>query len=338
MPSAPAISASVTPTGTGYTRATYYRRLASELGFYHASATTATPSGGDQTRVLQINELRDDEVGYQLYPRVWAYVASGLQAGTQRRIIAPHDAGYQGELGVLLVSRPFSAAVQSGSTVEVTSPLPILRHLGVKGLVDCVNEALGLINIRVIATVTGNGGYTYDLASLPHITDTSQIIGVYDTAYLDPTYPAERSPWPVEIRTDGPDHTLVTRRIYSTAETFDLHLIVKANRLRYDGSAWSYLGNNATLGLQADSQQAAAPLGWVHTFAMVKALQHLRLVIAQRNGVEPNARRFAMAEVEDRLQKWAQAAARIKVKEFPRPLPQRKGALVYADDSGPGWN
>ncbi len=337
MPSVPTITSPVVPTGAGYLRATYYRRLASELGFYTSSSTTSLPSAGDPTRVLQVNELRDDEVDYDLFPRMWAYVASSDQAGSQRRIIT-HEAGYQGPPGVIFVSRPFAGIVPSGSTIEVTSPLPVKRHLGIKGLMDCVNEALALINIEAIITVTGNGTYQYDLANQPYLTDIRQVRGIWDTAYLDPTYPAQLSPWPVEIRKNGPDHTLVTQRIYSTAETFDLSIIVRANRLIYDGSAWSYLDNDATLGLQGDTDQAAAPPQWVHTFAMVKALQHLRQIVAQRNGVEKDARTFAMAEIETRLQRWASAAARIKVKELPRPLPTGQGALVYSPNTSPGWN
>lgn len=335
MPKITIITPSTT-TGSGYTLATYYRRLASELGFYQATIASSLATLGDTTRYIIADELRDDEADYDFFGRPWVYISTGALAATQRRILS-HPAGYLGPLGALTVSRPYDQVVPVGSVLEVTNPLPVKRHLSIKGLADCVNEALALINIKTIATVTGNGGYEYDLAALSYLTDERQIIGIYDTAYLDPTYPAQESPWSFEVRANGVDRTLVTSRIYSTAETFDLHFIIKANRLVFDGTTWSYLSNNVALGLQGDLYQAAAPPQWVHTFAMVKALQHLRLMTSHRTDVEAQALQRAMAEIERRVAFWASAAARIKVKEFPRPHPPRLVGMVYADQSAPGW-
>ena len=114
MPKITILTPSVS-TGTGYAAATYYRRLASELGFYQAALVSALPGQGDTTRYLIADEFRDDEQEYDFFGRPWVYIATGVLASTQRRILS-NPSGYQGPLGALMVSRPYDQTVPVGKT------------------------------------------------------------------------------------------------------------------------------------------------------------------------------------------------------------------------------
>lgn len=337
MPSITIIPAS-TPTGTGFTLQRYYRRLADELGMYLSTSVTAQASVGEATRLVLSNDVRDDEDGYMLTSGRWLYVSSGTYAQTQRRIVARPEAGYQGPVGAVMVSRPFSAALTAGTVVEMTSPLPVRRHLGVKGLVECVNEALMLLWTEARLVITGNGTYTYDLAGYPWLTSKTQTLGIEDTAYLDPTYPTQPSPWDYDIRVSGADHTLVTEKLYSSAETFTLKALVRGDRLVYDGTAWAYRDNDDAPGLQGDTWQAAVPEQRVLAFAMVKALQYVtRMILTDKTLDKAEQQALLAADILPRRQAWARAAAKIKLTELPVPPVQRGEPLVLVADSSPGW-
>jgi hypothetical protein len=289
---------------------------------------TATPSGGDPSRVVLAEELRDDEVGYQLAARQWLYVSTGALAGVQRRLLSPHEAGYQGELGALVVSRPYATPLAAGSLVEVTSPLPVRRHLGVKGLREAVNEALALIKIPIRIVVVGNGTYEYGLADYPYLTAAEQVRAVSDTRALGPAAPAAPSGYPYRIVADGIGRTLVPSAIYGASETFTLDVVIPADRYVHDGSDWTLVDPNDTPGLQGDDQQTAAPADWVHAFGMVKALQTVSRVVVAQPRLEPTERQFLLAELMGRRQTWARTAADIKWRAFPQPVQDVHPVLV----------
>jgi hypothetical protein len=337
MPAITIIPASVA-TGTGYTLARLYRRLADELGTYLPTVTTAQASVGEASRIAISTELRDDEAGYDFLGRPWLYVASGTYAQNQRRIIS-REAGYQGSVGAVMLSRPFDTPLATATQIEITSPLPVRRHLGVKGLVECINEALMLLRIEAILQVTGDGGYEHDLAAYPFLTNTNQILSLDDTAYLDPTYPAQPSPWGFEIQTNGADHTLVTQKAYSAAESFNLRIIIRADKLVYDGATWAYRDNDDAPGLQDDDWQTAAPEQWVLAFAMVKALQYVTRLVQADKTMDPDEKKMVLAtDILPRRQQWALAAARIKTVEMPRPPVRRAEPLVTTSSFISGWN
>lgn len=338
MPAITIVPAS-TPTGTGFTLARYYRRLADELGFFLPTSTTAQASVGEASRIALSTELRDDEAGIDLQGGPWLYVASGTYAQTQRRIVSRPDTGYQGSAGAVVVSRPFAAPLAAGTTIEITAPLPVRRYLATKGLVECVNEALQLLRVEAILSVTGNGTYEYDLAAYPFLTSTNQILSFDDTVYLNPTYPAQPTPWGYEIQTNGADHTLVTQRAYSAGETIQLRVAVRADRLVYDGASWTYRDNDDAPGLQDDDWMAAAPEQWVIAFAMVKALQYVTRMVMANKGMDPDEKRMLLAtDILPRRQQWARAAARIKTNEMPRPMVKRQEPMVTAGASVSGWS
>lgn len=321
----PAIIGSA-PTSAGPTQRRLRRRLADELGSWQEVTVSATATNPESTRTLIVNELRDDEVGTSHLFDAWAYVRTLAQAGTQRRILAQDEAGWQGAIGVLTTSRPFDAAVTVGAVLEITDPLPVKRHVGrngrsVKGLNDLVNEGLALCRTTARIALTGNGTDTHDLGALyPFITDEAQILGLYDTRWLASGTSPALSPYGARLVRNGVTHTLVTDYAYSTSETFYLDVIVPADLLVYDGAAWAFV---TTPGLQGDAWQAAVPEHWALAFGMTKALEYLSRLTLARSDLAADEKKLLLADLLDRRRKWSKAAWLIQQREFPRPTQER---------------
>lgn len=314
-------------TTSGTALAVLRHRLADELGFYQAVAVSDTPTNADAARVVLSDELRDDEAGVGHMAARWLYVATGTQQGTQRRILRQPDAGYQGPVGAVMLSRPLDSTLTEGDQVEVTNPLPVKRHTGVKGLNDIINEALALIWIEARLSLTGNGGYEYDLSAYPWLRIYEQMRGIYDTRWLPGGSPSELSSYGYRLVTNGATRTLITEQSYTTADTFEVAVIIKADRLVSDGTDWFYADDLAP-GLQDDAWETPAPERWVLAFAMVKALQYLTRLLMADQRMDKQERAAALADIMERRQTWARAAAEIKLKEFPTPLPERTQPMV----------
>lgn len=318
-------------TSGGATRSDLVDMLADELGFFQPCTTTGAASGGDPTRVAISDELRDDEVGYDWgVSGQWLYVADGAQAGAQRRILMQPDVGYQGQRSAVVVSRPFAAALASGVALKVTSPLPVVRSNGTKGLAECIDEALGMILVPARITMTGNATYAYDLADYPWLTDMSMVRGFYDSRWGDSTAEPAQTGFGGRIVQDGVSRTLVTESLYQTTDAWYLDVIVPADRLVYDGAGWDY---TTTPGLLEDEYATAAPARWVLAFAMVTALRYLERLVRMRGGVSPDDRRAAVEDIQRRRRQYARAAADIKMNEFPRPMLPRSKPLVWGATS-----
>lgn len=313
-------------TATGPTLLELRNRLADELGFYHATTVTTEASSSEASRVVIADEVRDDETGFDFLGQ-WVYARDGAQAGVQQRIISQPGVGYQGARSVLLLSRPFAASLDAGTAIEITAPLPSKRHAAIKGLNDLINEGLARIWVEVRISLTGNGTYQYALDDYPWLTRKAQTRGIYDQRWTDTSVPAMLSPFPYDIVTNGINRTLQTDVSYTTADTFYLAAIVRADRLVFDGSAWSYV---TTPGLLNDTYQAAVPEEWAVAFAMVKALQYLtRLTMASRS-LDKDEKAATLADIMDRRRTWATAAAAIKRAEFPKPLHEQAEPMVEA--------
>jgi len=316
----------------GVTLTTYRRALADQLGMLLVT-TSGLATVGDTTRIVLSEDFRDDEAGYDFMGRPWVYVSSGAQAGTQRRIVSQPETGYQGAGGALVLSRPFSSALPSGSIIEITSPLPSKRHLAVKGLNECINEALALLPIRARIVFTGNGTDQHDLEDYPWLTSEDEILGIYDSYPGGATTDAlTRSPHSFRVVENGVDRTLVTDIRYSAAQTFELAVIVRADRLVHDGTGWIYA---TTPGLQADSWMAAAPERWVTAFGMVKASQFLYRMVQQRKDLDRQEKGSLLADIDRERRVWARAAMAIRVNEFPRPVANPlRGLISGVNDNG----
>lgn len=329
MPGWPIVIVSSQPTsGTGPSLLQLQRWLAKELGFYLPTTVTTQATGGDATRVVIADEIRDDEENYAFLGRQWVYVRSGAQAGTQRRILDHPEAGYQGSRSAALVSRPFSSALLTGAVLEFTSPLPVKSHLGIDGLTDCINQALELIRVQSRLTVTGNGTYQHDISAYP-ILEAWQIVGISDSL-LGLGLPPQESPYRPELVVDGVSRTLVTQLAYGTSQTFYLDVIVPADRLIYNGSAWALVPQNGTPGLLGDTYQTAAPESWVHAFAMREALEAVIDLVEASPNLPDAEKDRRVRRLQERSRTRALAAQRIKVRQFPRPRPQPRDSMTVA--------
>jgi hypothetical protein len=317
----------VIPSGTvpaaGSTRLAIRARLAMELGFY-VPATVQAAAGGDPTRIVLSEELRDDEsrpdalvVGGLGRPGPWIYVRTGAQAGTQRRVLDDPAAGYQGQLGALVVSRPFPTPLEAGVVVEVTHPLPSSRYLGVSGLNQAIDAALGLIWVSVRLGFDGNGTDRYDTAPFSNLLEEQQTSGLYVTSGLSDRTTARRYPYRERLLSDGPSMALVTPRTFGSSETFELGAVVRADRIVHDGTNWTTIPLGLPGGLAGDMWRTIAPPQWVHAFAMAKALQQLEKMVRAAGAGSPRDLAPALDDVSNRRRQWELTAAQIKLCQFP---------------------
>lgn len=328
------VSASAASTGSGPTRRTYRRRLADELGELAVLTVSSEASSAvhpDAARQVMVTALASDGVPFERFDGAYVYVCNGVQDGEVRRVL---DGTFDGPIGSLLLDRPFSATLDAGTEIELTRPLPGTRHLTTKGINELVQEALERIWIEVRLTLTGNGTYEIPLgADYPWIERYEQLRGIYDTVFVGAAGVPELSSYPYRLVTNGASRTLVTAWAYSSDETFYLDTLVRADRYLYDGTSWAF---RTTPGLQADTWQAAAPEHWVLAFGCYRGFEHILRLIEQDESLSDDQRARAVRYPTRRYQRWVQAATRIKLAEFPKPLQERSGPMVIAP-SGRAW-
>jgi hypothetical protein len=266
---------------------------------------------------------------------LWVYARPPSPSDpVQRRAVSQSGVGYQGEEGALVVSRPFDDPLAEGTTIEVTSPLPCDRQPGWKGLNQFVDEGLQLCRVRALLSLTGNGGYAYDLDAYPWLFHVGQTGGIYDASYLVVSDPPMLNPSSTyRIEADGVTRRLITTRSYAADETFSLEVFVRGDILVYDTASWAYA---TTPGLQGDDWQAAAPEHWVLAFAMVKALDYLTRMTRQRRDMSKEDKADLMAELLDRRRQWYRAVRLIQIYELPTPPAVRSEPMVGVS-SRAGW-
>lgn len=315
-------------SGAGVSLETYRRRLADELGFSHVTRTTRAASGGEAARLVFAEELRDDEAGAELLGAPYLYVGSGPQAGAQRRMLSTPETGWQGPLGAVMLSRPLAAPLALATVVEVTHPLPVRRHLAVKGLTEVVNEALAGIPIPTMLELEGNGTPWYDVTEHDWLVADEQLRGVWGAG---PTADGLGTTWRTKpyatarLLADGPRRLLATTATFGADQPWYLEALIPADRLVYDGSGWTVA---TTPGLQGDDWRAAARQEWVLAFGMVRALRVVERLLRQSAAVDPRERRAAVEDVVSRRKTWAVAAHVITTREFPRPIQERTAPLM----------
>lgn len=323
-PSSLVVTSALGTDSTFPTLADLRHELADQLGTYGSYRVSAVATGGEPARYVLADELRDDEESRSQFAGGYVYAASGNQQGRVRRIL---QEGYEGPFGALRLSRPYDAALAVGTTIELTHPLPVTRHLAVKGLNQIIDEALERLRVRARIPLAGNGTRMYSLAAYPWLTRYEQTDGIYDygwgglSAALDPPI---LSPYPYSIRTDGATITLETGWQYATTATFYLSVLVPANRLIFDGTIWGY----NPLGLQADTDQAAAPVQWVVAFGMVKGLVYLRRLTRKDKTLSKDEQAEALAEIAERLQSAGNTVKKLIRDTLPLPNPEAPQPMV----------
>ena len=332
MPPAPLIIPGASSVGTGFTRTQYRRALAEQVGEITVLQVVALASAAvnpDANRQILATPLGADGVALSHFDDAYVYVANGTEARAVRKVTS---GTYEGAINSLLVDRPYdSGPLAINTEVELTRPFGGDRHLTTKGLNQLVDEALARIWIDVRVSLTGDGDDALSLNAYPWFQRYEQGLGLYDTRWGDPTASPELSPYGYRLVANGGDRTLVSELAYASADTFQLAAIVKADRYVYNGSSWGFA--TTTPGLRTDDYQAAAPIEWVVTIGVVKALQERRKQVRMDRMMDRAERAQALAEIERDMRIWAPAAYRIKTIEMPRALPERMEALVGVEPS-----
>lgn len=328
MPAPIIVTPTSVPNGVGPTRAQYRRALGAELGEFAVLTTTAEadPSVSvDADRQVLIEALGVDGVSTNRFDGGFIYVVDGPEAGEVRGILA---GTFDGPIQSLLLDKPFSSGpLGSGVEVELSKPLPGNQYLTSRGLNQIVDVALGLIDVTVVLSITGDDTRTIDLSAYPWLVDEEQIIGIADTSRFGTSEPPERSPGRFRMVNDYAAHSLVTEYTYAATETATLWVIGPADHLVFNGTSWAY---QDTPGLLSDTYQGIPPVSWVVAFGMVKALQQIEreMIFAMDPGVPEARQQLMLASNRDRRLHWGRVATSIKRTRFPQPLVQPARAMV----------
>ncbi len=320
-----------TLTGTGPTFRELYLDLADELGFISETTVSTQATNVESARtVFTLDALDDfDPEGDGAWSSWWLYVVDGAYAGAQRRVLSR---GHLGNEGALLLDRPLPSTLTANTMIILTSPLPITKRMGIDGLKQMVNKGLNRCRIGGRIPFDGTGLDSYSLNGYDWLRSASQTTGLYDRLpNIATSNAAQRSGVRYEITTDGADITLVTSPAYASGTAFELGVIVRGDRLIFDGAAWGYA---ATPGLVDDDDMAAVPMEWVRAFSMVKALQHLDRVLQADRHLDKETKMERRQIVAERKPIYVRAANRISLTGFPEGYSQSKGSLVGLD-AGP---
>jgi hypothetical protein len=322
-------------SGGGIALPRYRELLADELGFLQTTTVTTAATSGEARRVVLADELRDDEAGYGLLG-TWLYVRTGVLAGTQRRILNDSEAGYQGTSSAVVLSRPLDAPLAVGTVVDITGPLPIKRHLGVKGLNDCVTEGLARCPAQAILTLelTGGSSNRLSLDDYPWLTHVDQILTISEYYGVVGANTAHPTTLPYSIATNGVSRELVLGRQYSADETVEIQATLSGDRLIYDGTTWDYRTENP--GLHDDNDRAVIPEHWATTFGMSRALRFLYRWVRDNRQMNRDEKRDMLADLMIERQKWASACMVLRDQEFPRARATSGRPLIHGTVSGHG--
>lgn len=317
----PASGGSSSTTGTALPQ--YRAALANELlTKYDGNLTvSALGSGPDAARYIIINELRDDEAMRDFWAGGYLY-AHTAPTGVQMKILGQ---GAHNQFGALAVANPPSPAIPVGTRIQLSQPLPIKRHVGIKGIDDYVNEALAISRVLARISLTGDGTRDQSLAGYPFIRSEVDIRAIYDTRDVGASEPVELSSSGFRLDASGAAMTLVTEATYDASETFQMEVFVRGDYLVFDGSGWLY---PTTPGLLDEDYRAAVEEHWVVAFGMVKGLTQLRKLVMADPKIDRAEKNEQIGDLTGRLRSWRARANRIVANEFPKPIARRRPSLV----------
>lgn len=305
---APLIVTPAAVVGTGTALGTLVDELADQLGLFLPTVVSGLVASGDTTRYVLADAFEDADNTPGGWGPSYLYVVDGVCAGTQSRVQGDGDLGH---IAGVRLARALPAALEVNTSLKITSPFPVKRYRNVKGLNQCIDEANGRIPVQVRLPLTGNGTRSYDLAAYDYLSDDLQAFGIYDQRLTRSSGVLELSGAPFRFVRDGASFSLITEVTYATSETFELALLVRADRLIYDGSAWQFVAY-ANRGLRDhDAYQTAADPKWVLAAAMVKALEAWRK-LATLGGREQDRRAVDVRDITERLRHWVGVEAAIR--------------------------
>lgn len=334
---------STSTAGTSWYR--YWALLARQIGLYENDLSVADQAVYEPRRNVIVDLMRDDDAPRDMWAGAYLYAHTTLSSGTQAKIL---EQGYQGQFSALQLSDPPTLPIATGTSLEISWPLPVKIHHGVTGLGQLVNQALARTWIPARLSLTGNGTRSQDLSAYQYIRQPQQLQGLYDNVWGPTGDPLELSYAGYRLDIDGQTRTLVTDLTYTTADAFEISVLVRGDSLTFDGTDWLY---PSSPGLQADDQRAAVPEHWVTTIGMVKGLQELRKLNAREKirtardrTMSLDERKLTLSaladqsdEIERNMASWAPAAKKIVMDEFPQPIQAPHDSFVGASGSMPSW-
>lgn len=316
MPAPLIVGSGASATATGWTEEQYWRAIADQLGNLAILTLTATASISvtpDAKGLLTISTIATDGYLPERFDGYWLRVCNGPEAGEVRRV---WQGSYDGVTGTLLLDRPFTDPLESGTEIELTDTFPARRYGETKGGREFINESLRLCTIEYRLALTGNGTRSTDLTSYGgYIDQDARIDSVWDQYGTIADDPLELVPAPVRVVVSGGAQTLVTQRTYSTSEEYDLRILRAGHTLIYSGGAWG----SSTAGFTAINQAAAVPVPWVLSRGMVKALQAMTRRVRNDTTLDRAEKQDRIADLMRDRRRWAKVANLQASTEFPEP-------------------
>lgn len=300
---------SASSTAAGVALPLYRRTLAKRLGPAAVYAVTTAATDAEARRHLTIGSLTDDEADPAAYAGHHAYVATGVEAGHQTRVLST---GTRGPLGLIQLARPTATVVAAGSEIELSAAMPSAAYGTWPTLNECVNEALDALPLVIDHDLTWVAAQVrYDLSDLAWRTfRRDDVVDVYRpiasglTAAETLARPITRSAWSVQYDGEAP---YLQFRGWGAAggDTFFV-------RLRRPASSWINNGGwgSSTTGLTSDTMAAVYDVDTVVNVALPIACGRLERYWQERAerlldaGDEPGA-----AVAAKRAARWAERRA-----------------------------
>lgn len=200
-----------TLAATGAVSVQYLRReLGRRLGPYVVTQTARRPSTATADAAFQVvaEILKSEGQSAGRLDERYVYVASGAQAGAQRKLLG---GGHDDREGISLTDAPFDAPLEQAVEIEISAPLPV----GPWGDLSCLNEIVEraldrmtvILNIGLIAEPP-QVRFPLPMLGLPIA--AAQIIDVYGPAPiglpLSACWPRllSRSAWSLEYDGEAP--------------------------------------------------------------------------------------------------------------------------------------
>lgn len=339
-----------TSTGSGTPFVSAWRAIADELGEYTTitvadEATLAVHPDAD--RQILSEQLTADQKSARRFDGFWAYVVDGAHAGSTRMAL---ETTFDGPYGSLLVDRRFldgngnSDPLAANVEVDLTSPLPVGRHLTLKGIKDAVLDALRMFYVDTRLSLVGTGSRSIDLGDSAFIALGAQVDSVWQRR--GSTEPYEQRANDARVVQDGAALTLVTDVAIPSGEVFQLRVLRRPFTLVKTSGTWGV----STTGPVNATDEIPAPLHWIKAWGMVQALKAC-IVHTRRDMSLTSEQKRERIDGEygytHRLRIWTRACRQIKASdEYPKLSPRRKAGLIsgvfedYATPSGTavtGW-
>lgn len=215
--------------------AEYLHDLAEQCGEYGSFSTTSL---GTTTTLISTSFVNSTLSSTEL-TTMWVLCESGSNAGEVRRVT---PSGLNTSTGTITVAEAFTNAVASGVTFSLYGHLPPFRRLNRAGYREAINQALRLISVQDVLTISGITGtehYLINQAGYPWWTAPDRVIAVENPLDADGNLTGELPYNQWDWRAVGELLYLhLPGAPYKTGESFTVRLYRPANTLLKVAGAW----------------------------------------------------------------------------------------------------